>query len=225
MTKKPTSSKKPAAKTPVKNRTKKPPAKKSVKKLTVRQGKFVDAVVKTGNATQAAIEAGYSPDSAREIGSQNLAKPDVAQRIEKRLEALKSWSANEGLGALVEYTRGNLSDFFNDDGSFIGMAKVRELGLGHLIKSIEFKRIAGRDDLPVEVVNFEMYDAMAAQSKLVSFVIKGHKLNAAEQRTEQFYEKMVAELSERFGVPREKVIEDIIARKPEAAQYLIKGGH
>lgn len=37
------------------------------------------------NATQAAIRAGYKIDSARDIGCENLRKPQIAEAIEKAL--------------------------------------------------------------------------------------------------------------------------------------------
>ena len=37
------------------------------------------------NATQAAIRAGYKVDSARDIGCENLTKPNIAEEIEKAL--------------------------------------------------------------------------------------------------------------------------------------------
>lgn len=37
------------------------------------------------NATQAAIRAGYSPDTAKSIGSENLTKPDIQARIAKAM--------------------------------------------------------------------------------------------------------------------------------------------
>ena len=52
--------------------------------LTTKQELFVSAYCANGfNATQAAIEAGYSPDSAREIGSENLTKPAVIEEIDR----------------------------------------------------------------------------------------------------------------------------------------------
>lgn len=38
------------------------------RKLTVKQQKFADYYIELGNATQAAIKAGYSKRSARQIG-------------------------------------------------------------------------------------------------------------------------------------------------------------
>jgi len=52
--------------------------------LTVKQDKFVKAyLLNNGNATQAAITAGYSKKTANEIGAENLAKPSIKEAIEK----------------------------------------------------------------------------------------------------------------------------------------------
>jgi phage terminase small subunit len=53
-------------------------------KLTLKQDKFVKAyLLNGGNATQAAISAGYSEKTANEQGSQNLAKLSIKSAIEK----------------------------------------------------------------------------------------------------------------------------------------------
>ena len=57
-------------------------------KLTEKQKRFADEYIKSGNATQSAIEAGYSKKTARSIGSENLAKPDISEYIAKRLEKI-----------------------------------------------------------------------------------------------------------------------------------------
>ncbi|MCT4379987.1 terminase small subunit [Leuconostoc pseudomesenteroides] len=57
-------------------------------KLTPKQKKFADEYIKTGNATQSAIEAGYSKKTARSVGSENLTKPDISEYIAKRLEKI-----------------------------------------------------------------------------------------------------------------------------------------
>ena len=53
-------------------------------KLTEHQKRFCDEYLIDLNATQAAIRAGYSKKTAKVIGSENLTKPDIAARIEKR---------------------------------------------------------------------------------------------------------------------------------------------
>lgn len=50
-------------------------------KLTDKQELFAREYLKDLNATQAAIRAGYSEKTARKIGSENLTKPDIAERI------------------------------------------------------------------------------------------------------------------------------------------------
>ena len=58
--------------------------------MTARQKKFCDEYLISGNATDAAIKAGYSPKTAKQTGSENLAKPDLKQYIEAELDKLHS---------------------------------------------------------------------------------------------------------------------------------------
>jgi phage terminase small subunit len=46
-------------------------------KLTAKQQKFVTAYVELGNATQAALEAGYSKKTAYQSGAENLRKHQI----------------------------------------------------------------------------------------------------------------------------------------------------
>jgi phage terminase small subunit len=50
--------------------------------LTAKQQRFVEEYLIDLNATQAAIRAGYSQDTARAIGCENLTKPDIQEAIE-----------------------------------------------------------------------------------------------------------------------------------------------
>ena len=45
--------------------------------LTAKQQRFVDEYLKDLNATQAAIRAGYSKSTARQMGAENLSKPVI----------------------------------------------------------------------------------------------------------------------------------------------------
>jgi phage terminase small subunit len=54
-------------------------------KLTPKQKTFCDEYLIDLNATQAAIRAGYSPDSAKEIGCENLTKPNIRTYIDKEI--------------------------------------------------------------------------------------------------------------------------------------------
>lgn len=50
-------------------------------KLTPKQELFIAEYLKDGNATQAAIRAGYSARTARQAGAENLTKPVIADAI------------------------------------------------------------------------------------------------------------------------------------------------
>lgn len=49
--------------------------------MTPRQEEFVRQYLVDLNATQAAIRAGYSPKTAKSVGSENLTKPDIQKAI------------------------------------------------------------------------------------------------------------------------------------------------
>lgn len=57
-------------------------------KLTNKQQRFVDEYLIDLNATQAAIRSGYSPKTAKEIGAENLSKPNIRTRIDERMAEL-----------------------------------------------------------------------------------------------------------------------------------------
>lgn len=50
-------------------------------KLTDKQEMFCLEYIKDLNATQAAIRAGYSEKTARQIGTENIAKPVIQERL------------------------------------------------------------------------------------------------------------------------------------------------
>ena len=53
--------------------------------MTQKQKRFCEEYLVDLNATQAAIRAGYSPDTAYSIGAENLKKPEIRARIDKAM--------------------------------------------------------------------------------------------------------------------------------------------
>ena len=53
--------------------------------MTAKQQRFCDEYLIDLNATQAAIRAGYSKNTARQIANENLTKPYIKEYIEKRM--------------------------------------------------------------------------------------------------------------------------------------------
>ncbi|QPF33250.1 terminase small subunit [Acinetobacter lwoffii] len=88
--------------------------------LTPKQQRFVEEYLIDLNATQAAIRAGYSEKTAKEIGSENLTKPNIAKAIEeaqnKRTEQTQIDAAYV-LRRLVEIDQMDVLDIMDDDGN------------------------------------------------------------------------------------------------------------
>lgn len=59
-------------------------------KLTIKQQRFADEYIISGNATEAAIKAGYAKKAAYQQGAENLKKPHIREYIDERLEAINS---------------------------------------------------------------------------------------------------------------------------------------
>lgn len=82
-------------------------------KLTEKQKKFADYYIELGNATQAAINAGYAKRSAQQIGAENLLKPVIKAYIDERLSKLASeriMSAQEAVELLSSIARAEITE-------------------------------------------------------------------------------------------------------------------
>ena len=69
------------------------PEEKKEKKLTEKQKRFIDYYIEFADAKKAAIEAGYSEKTAKQIGSENLTKlyPYIQEKLkEKEKERIAS---------------------------------------------------------------------------------------------------------------------------------------
>jgi phage terminase small subunit len=95
--------------------------------LTPKQARFVAEYLVDLNATQAAIRAGYSENTARAIGSENLTKPDIAEAIAVgKQEQLKvaGVSAERVLDELRRLAFVDLREFFDAAGNMKPMADM-----------------------------------------------------------------------------------------------------
>lgn len=82
-------------------------------KLTVKQKKFADEYIRLGNATQAAINAGYSKKGARQIGADNLSKTYIREYVNKKMASLdkkKTMQIEEIMEELSAIARGQLTE-------------------------------------------------------------------------------------------------------------------
>jgi phage terminase small subunit len=70
-------------------------------KLSPKQKLFAQNYAKSKNATQAAIDAGYSKKTAKSIGSENLTKPDIQEYLNE-LYSEAIGNAPQGTIATIE---------------------------------------------------------------------------------------------------------------------------
>lgn len=90
------------------------------KPLNAKQQRFVDEYLIDLNATQAAIRAGYSVKTAKDIACENLAKPNIAAAIQAAREKTAAKLEVTRERVLAEYAKMAFLDprqFYNDDGS------------------------------------------------------------------------------------------------------------
>lgn len=97
-------------------------------KLTEKQRRFIDYYIKLADAKKAAIEAGYSKKTAKQIGSENLSKLDhiIKGRL-KEIESKRIASADEVLRYLTSVMRGEEKDQFDLDATLQDRTKAAEL--------------------------------------------------------------------------------------------------
>lgn len=72
------------------------------KKLTIKQKKFADEYIISGNASEAALKAGYKNEVS---GRENLQKPTVKSYIEERMKELDEESIADQKEVLQYLTR------------------------------------------------------------------------------------------------------------------------
>ena len=86
--------------------------------LNLRQAQFLAAYLKTGNATESAIKAGYSKNTAAEQGHDLLRNPQIKAAVEKSLNKLEI-SAENVLAEIAKLAFSNMGDYLepSEDGT------------------------------------------------------------------------------------------------------------
>lgn len=121
--------------------------------LNDKQRMFVERYLQCWNATQAAKDSGYSPDSAYQLGWLNLRHPAIKAAIAERI-AEAAMSADEVLARLAEQARADMSDFLKVNGRVtLDLKQAAARDKLHLIKKYQ----KGRNGVTIELV-----DAQAA---------------------------------------------------------------
>ena len=97
--------------------------------LTLKQKAFAEIYIECGNATEAAKRAGYSEKSAKQIGMQNLRKPEISEYIDQCISSLRSEriaDIHEILVFLTAVMRGEQKDQFGLDAALSDRLKAAD---------------------------------------------------------------------------------------------------
>jgi len=139
-------------------------------KLNAKQKQFVKEYLIDLNATQAAIRAGYSEKTARQIATENLAKPDISAAIEeamaKRSERTEI-TQDMVLRELAKIGFSNMQDYMKStkDGDpyldFSSLTRDQAAALTEVTIE-DFRDGRGEDIRDVRRVKFKLADKRAA---------------------------------------------------------------
>lgn len=130
------------------------------KPLTPKQERFCEEYLIDLNATQAAIRAGYSKDTAKVIGSQNLSKLNIAEYItslrEERSKVTKIDAAWVLKASVDLYDKCMEAEKLKDkDGNDTGYAKFQPAGAGKALeligKHVDVQAYAEKQEIEVKV--------------------------------------------------------------------------
>lgn len=120
--------------------------------LTPKQKAFADEFLKCGNATEAAKRAGYSEQSARQMGTENLSKPSISSYIQERQKQID----DERIADIAEIQRfyssvlrGEVKDQFGLDASL----ETRIAAGRELMKRFEKAELNKNDSCGITIIN------------------------------------------------------------------------
>lgn len=110
-------------------------------RLTIKQKKFADEYIISGNASEAALKAGYSKKTCYSIGNENLKKPEIKSYIDEKMKELEDKavaSQQEVLEYLTRVMRGEeKEEVLANIGNFEQEIKEMTVGAKDRIKAAE----------------------------------------------------------------------------------------
>jgi phage terminase small subunit len=197
-------------------------AKKAAKKLTPKQERFAAELIKNGgNATRAAIDAGYGESGARVRGHELVTNRNIQERIQRAKERA-GVTPEIVTGVLARHLLGDIADVLNDKGRFdYKLAKKR--GETDQIRKLKIKERnlfdSEGDQIGVETTyELELYSAQEA-AKILTGTLGMNKQAAVNPedvaRAKAEIDRLVAE-----GWSQAEAKEIVVEAEPKAAQWL-----
>lgn len=119
---------------------------RSSETLTPRMSRFVSEYLVDLNATQAAIRAGYSRKTARQIAAENLTKPVISAEIRMRLDIRKrelKIDADWFLQCLLDDKDADMRDLFDENNRLRPPAEWPLIWRQGRVRSVKMKDVYG----------------------------------------------------------------------------------
>jgi phage terminase small subunit len=122
-------------------------------KLSDKQCAFVAEYLVDLNATQASIRAGYSRNTAKQIGTENLAKPAIAEAIQEALVRRSERTEIKADYVLRQAVKLHERCMQDDEFNAAGAAKALQLIGNHIdVQAFQDKKvISGPDGMPLKI--------------------------------------------------------------------------
>jgi phage terminase small subunit len=132
--------------------------------LTAKQKRFCEEYVIDWNGTRAAIAAGYSEKTAKEIASENLTKPNIKDYIEQVREDLEKQAGISALRNLLELKKLAYSNTSQMYDGWLTMKEYEELpeNVKASISEIQTSRKITDEGESLLMVKVKMHDKMKA---------------------------------------------------------------
>lgn len=133
-------------------------------KLTTKQRLFADEYIKSGNATQSAIKAGYNVKSARVIGAQNLSKLNVKAYIDAKMAKIESHKiadAKEAMQSITAIARGETTETQAQLNPLTGKWEKTEIPADLKTRLVAWREILKRYPLADELTKAQLRKASA----------------------------------------------------------------
>ena len=154
--------------------------------LTRKQQMFVAEYLSDMNATAAAIRAGYSRRTARQMGAENLSKPYIAQAIAEAMERRAEAAGVEATRVLQELARiafADMGQLFDAEGRLKPLSQL-DADDRAAIRSLQITTRETGDGTLERKAAIQVWDKLAALEKLARhlglFSSNGHKENESE---------------------------------------------
>lgn len=169
--------------------------------LTIKQRKFAEIYLQTGNKTRAAREAGYAANRAASTAHELLiTKPNVRDYVQRRRAIMMErycLQTSEVIGALVEISTASIGDVLETDGSF-DIDKCRDRCVDHLIKKVKVTERYTKAGDRIVTTELEMYSRLEALNQLASILglKQADKVNDADKAEEELRNKVLQFIEE-----------------------------